>query len=210
MKKKIDWSENKWKEALIDPRKHLWSESQIESISKWAGFEEKSSVLDVGCGLGYLGWTYAPYFPKGSYTGIDVSENLVKEAMENSGIWKEKIDTRFAVGNCNKLDFDNNTFDIVMCQTLLMHLKEPQKAVNEMVRVLKKGGTLLCFEPDNISSSMKISFNNIKEIPLDLQLQGKKIALLHALGRKLLGRETGELEINYLCFFMKQVYRISI
>jgi SAM-dependent methyltransferase len=49
------------------------------------------------------------------------------------------------------LPFADGTFDFVTCQTVLIHLSDPQLALAEMLRVLQPGGLLLCAEPDNFA-----------------------------------------------------------
>ena len=188
MTAKIDWSEKKWRKSIVEPRKYLWSERQIEDTANWANFSENSSVLDVGCGLGFLGWTFASFFSKGNYTGIDISEDLIKDAKKMSSNWGKDIESRFLINDCYKMDFQNDSFDIVMCQTLLMHLTKPQQAVDEMVRVLKKGGTLLCFEPDNATAEIRESYNSVKEFSIEEKILIKKVALYRIAGQKKLGR----------------------
>ena len=46
------------------------------------------------------------------------------------------------VGDAHSLPFKNDSFDVVLATEVLEHLKEPQRALNEMKRVLKDGGKL--------------------------------------------------------------------
>lgn len=47
------------------------------------------------------------------------------------------------LGDAQALGLADSVFDVVLCTEVLEHLREPQKAVDEMFRVLKPGGTLL-------------------------------------------------------------------
>ena len=47
------------------------------------------------------------------------------------------------LGDAQALGLADGTFDVVLCTEVLEHLPEPQRAVDEMFRVLKPGGTLL-------------------------------------------------------------------
>ena len=44
-----------------------------------------------------------------------------------------------------------------------MHLEEPGKALAEMKRIVKPGGIVICMEPDNLSNSMRVSYNSVHQ-----------------------------------------------
>ena len=48
------------------------------------------------------------------------------------------------------LPFDDETFDMVTCQTLLMHVREPERVLGEMLRVTRPGGIVLVAESNNL------------------------------------------------------------
>jgi ubiquinone/menaquinone biosynthesis C-methylase UbiE len=185
---KRDWSEKELRNHLIEARKSLWTKEQISRIAKWANFQNNSNVLDVGCGLGYLGVLFADYFSEGKYTGIDISEKLIIEANETYKELDLPLSHNFKVMNAEKIDFPDNTFDIAVCQTVLMHLEDPQKTLNEMVRVVKPGGTVLCFEPDNATSEIKETFNSEFDVTIEDKILVKSVALYRIAGQKKLNR----------------------
>jgi ubiquinone/menaquinone biosynthesis C-methylase UbiE len=149
--KKIDWSTKQYKRALIDTRKHIWRNDTIDKIAKWIGLRHGMRVLDVGCGLGYLGYTFWPYFKKtGRYVGVDINTKLILDAKRNSKIWAKR-QPFFITGDVYKLPLASNSIDCVMCQTLLIHLKVPLNVLYEFFRVVKPGGVVICIEPDNLS-----------------------------------------------------------
>lgn len=47
------------------------------------------------------------------------------------------------IGDAQALGLADAAFDVVLCTEVLEHLPEPQRAIDEMRRVLKPGGTLL-------------------------------------------------------------------
>ena len=63
--KPIDWSKSRWKKMLIEQRKFLWPPETIERYAKWLNLKQGMTAIDVGCGLGFLGYTYRPHFGKG-------------------------------------------------------------------------------------------------------------------------------------------------
>ena len=109
------------------------------------GLKDAELVLDVGCGPGMVTRDIA-HLTKGKVIAIDDSEDMIKIARN---VLKTYKNVEFRVCNAENLPFDNNTFDIVTCNLLLMWADNPQKIVNEMARVTKPGGTVLAsLEPD--------------------------------------------------------------
>lgn len=105
------------------------------------------SMLDVGCGVGHWGRLLAPYLSKDAQiTGIDQEPEWIAKC-KNSSIARP---ASYFVSDAMKLPFADNSFDMVTCQTVLIHLKEPIKAIQEFQRVLKPNGLLAVAEPNNI------------------------------------------------------------
>jgi len=191
MKDKVrrDWSEKDLKKHIVDQRKYLWREGTIERIASWLDLSEGITAVDVGCGLGYLGWTFWRHYGSGStYVGVDCSMNLLLEAQQMQSEWSEGGRAFFANGSAYNLPLPDESADWVMCQTLLMHLEFPNDVLNEMIRITKPGGVIMCMEPDNISSSLSIPFNSTYSPSIREKLEQFKIQLTWADGRKKLGK----------------------
>ena len=110
-----------------------------------AGLKDAGMILDVGCGSGMVTRDIA-HLTKGKVIAIDDSKDMIKVAKD---VLKQYKNVELRVSDAEKLPFDDNTFDIVTCNLLLMWAKNPQKVVNEMARVTKPGGTVLAtLEPD--------------------------------------------------------------
>ncbi len=185
---KNKWAKGENKKHIIEQRKFLWEPEYVALLAKWVGFKLGQTVIDVGCGLGYLGTLYWPYFGKGGkYCGVDVSPKLIAQAKRLSMDWAKGGKTEFNVGDSYKLPYPDNSADVVMCQTLLMHLADPQKAINEMYRILKPGGAILCKEPDNLSVSMQHALTSMPEFTLEEELFRHKISFIINRGREVLG-----------------------
>lgn len=99
--------------------------------------EQGQSILDVGCGTGNFSVKLAE---KGAFvTGIDVSEDMLEIAREKSG----DLPITFKHMDLYELDFQDNTFDAVFSMAAFEFVKEPERALSELFRVLKPGGKLL-------------------------------------------------------------------
>lgn len=109
------------------------------------GLKDAELILDVGCGPGMVTRDIA-HLTKGKVIAIDGSKEMIKVAKEVLKVYKN---VELRVGVAEKLPFEDNVFDIVTCNLLLMWANDPQKVVNEMARVTKPGGTILAsLEPD--------------------------------------------------------------
>lgn len=97
----------------------------------------ETRILDVGCGHGDF---LKPVHDKTIYSyGLDPDEDVLAK---NTFI-KSKT-----VGIVEKLPFENNFFDLVISAWVLEHLPDPQKAFQEIFRVLKPGGKIIFLTPN--------------------------------------------------------------
>ncbi len=106
----------------------------------------KVSVVDFGCGFGYLGLILMPLLPEGSsYTGIDNSDILLEEA------GKCFSGTRFETHLINA-DLNDyvplERYGIAMSQAFLRHVPNPKDILDKMVRSVHPGGMVICMETD--------------------------------------------------------------
>ena len=93
-------------------------------------------VLEIGCGLGTDGAQFAK--AGADYTGIDLTEasiELARKRFELSGLKGE-----FRVADAERLEFDDQTFDLVYSHGVLHHTPDTATAVREIHRILKPGG----------------------------------------------------------------------
>jgi SAM-dependent methyltransferase len=95
-------------------------------------------VLDLGCRDGTL--TQA-YLEGNEIVGVDADRDALVEAARLG------IETRWADLD-RPLDFAEATFDVVVAGELLEHLRDPQRVVSEINRVLRPGGTFVASVPN--------------------------------------------------------------
>ncbi len=92
------------------------------------------SLLDVGCGTGFL-IDILTEERAARYCGVDLSDEMILMAKK-----KEISGAEFVVSSADKLPYPDETFDIVTCSQSFHHYPYPQKAMQEARRVLKRGG----------------------------------------------------------------------
>lgn len=102
------------------------------------------SVLDVGCGPGTITVDLATRVAPGDVIGIDPSSDVVATARALA----VPDNCRFQVGDCYRLDFDDDRFDVVHAHQVLQHLTRPVDALREMRRVARPGGVVAARDAD--------------------------------------------------------------
>lgn len=139
-----------------DYRDFWWNQAFLDLTAERLELRRHKTMLDVGCGNGHWTRILASFIDKNAeITAVDSDARWFTENKElKEHFSKTGISFNLREGNAQNLPFPDNSFDFVTCQTLLIHVPEPQKAINEMKRVLKPGGTLLCVEPNNIIQSL--------------------------------------------------------
>jgi ubiquinone/menaquinone biosynthesis C-methylase UbiE len=112
-----------------------WHIPEVINFERWRGRD----VLEVGCGLG----TEAVRFARAGarYTGVDLTERsiqLVSRRFEQEGLC-----AALRVADAEALPFDDESFDAVYSHGVLHHTPDTQKAIDEVYRVLRPGGTAM-------------------------------------------------------------------
>ncbi len=142
-------------EYFGDTRDHWWNLDFLRLIAKRWGFEAVREVLDVGCGVGHWGMLLATILPVGArITGVDREPRWIEEAPARARAGGVAERFSYRVGDAERLPFADNSFDFTTCQTLLIHLREPARAVSEMLRVTRPGGLVAVAEPNNLAESL--------------------------------------------------------
>ena len=102
------------------------------------GDVEDQRLLDAGCGEGYLSREYALRGAK--VVGVDFSPTLIQLAQQQS----KGLGIDFRIGDICRLDFlSEATFDLILCNLVLLNLSDYKSALMEFFRVLKPRGTLI-------------------------------------------------------------------
>lgn len=106
-----------------------------------------SHILDVGCGPGSITCDFADLAMHGRVVGVDSSSEVIEQAKKEA-MRRSMTKVTFEVAGAHKLPYPDESFDIVHCHALLVHLPYPVAAIKEMRRVCKTGGLIAAREPD--------------------------------------------------------------
>ena len=108
--------------------------------------KESLKILDIGTGPGFFSMILA----EAGYhvTAVDYTPGMLEKAAENAAkfIGKKKENIEFIRMDAQALEFEDESFDVIVSRNLTWNLPHPEMAYKEWIRVLKKGGRLLNFD----------------------------------------------------------------
>src|ERR1700754_1181328 len=97
-------------------------------------------VLEVGVGTGISLPQYASHL---RIFGSDISESMLEKARKRVSEFRLKNVEGLAVMDAEKLEFPDNSFDVVMAQYVVTAVPNPEIALDEFARVLRPGGEMI-------------------------------------------------------------------
>ncbi|HWC14108.1 MAG TPA: class I SAM-dependent methyltransferase [Actinomycetota bacterium] len=114
----------------------------------WACQRTSGKTLEIAVGTGLN----LPHYPSDvSLTGMDLSPEMLEIARERA--LSLGLDVELVQGDAHQLDFGDNEFDTVLATYSLCNIPDPQRAVAEMKRTLRRDGKLILV--DHIRSTVK-------------------------------------------------------
>jgi len=115
-----------------------WSARMAQDLVRWAGVRDGELVLDVGSGTGALAAAVVTAAPASRVTGIDPASAYVAFAQGR------RLGDRvtFEVGDAQQLAFADGSFDRTLSLLVLNFLPDSARALAEMIRVTRHGGTV--------------------------------------------------------------------
>lgn len=120
----------------------------VDLIHGGTRYSEGAQVLEAGCGIGAQTVSLAEGSPGARFTSVDISEVSLAQAraaVEGRGLGNVK----FLQADIFDLPLEPASFDHVFVCFLLEHLAEPGRALAQLRRMLKPGGTITVMEGDH-------------------------------------------------------------
>ncbi|EHQ91037.1 class I SAM-dependent methyltransferase [Desulfosporosinus youngiae] len=141
--------EEKWNKAASEYNDTVRNELKSFKAAAWLDLIQKQipenktlQILDVGTGPGFF--TLLMGRAGHQVTAIDSSPEMIEKAGKNAE--GAGIKAEFAVMDSHRLDFADQSFDLVISRNVTWTLHDPVTAYGEWKRVLKPGGRLLIFD----------------------------------------------------------------
>ena len=109
-------------------------------------------VLEVGVGTGISLPQYAPHL---RIFGTDISEAMLRKAHQRVAELRLKNVEGLAVMDAEKLEFPDDSFDVVMAQYVVTAVPNPEVALDEFARVLRPGGEMIILSRVSADGGMR-------------------------------------------------------
>ncbi len=175
----------------------LSSQGWFRWIFELLPIRENMRILEVGCGNGQL-WKDNPdrLPPNVHVTLSDISSGMLRNAQENLKDLEQNF--HFECFDLQSIPYEDQTFDLVIANHVLFYAKDRDQALQELSRVLKKGGQLCC------STYGK---QHMKEIELLVKEYDERIALSEVKLFDIFGLDYGQAELSrYFTTSEKYIY----
>jgi ubiquinone/menaquinone biosynthesis C-methylase UbiE len=120
----------------MGPERDLfWNVDHVYLLGQRFDLAQVESVLDVGCGQGHWGRLLdAVTAPTATTVGLDFEPDWIAEATRQAEVTGLASRFRYVQGRAEALPFANGSFDLVTCQTVLIHVPDPMAVIVEMAR----------------------------------------------------------------------------
>jgi ubiquinone/menaquinone biosynthesis C-methylase UbiE len=130
-------------------------------------FPPDAHVLDLGCGTGVLTRLLARRPGVSSVIGVDPAPGLLDRARKSAaGV----PNASFREADSRSLPFEDGTFHVVTCDSMLSHVPGPERAVAEAFRVLRPGGCLAAFDGDYATTTVALGDHDPLQVCVDAMM----------------------------------------
>jgi arsenite methyltransferase len=127
-------------DGIFDPDGYY---AQPRAVGEKISELNAKTVLELGCGKGFNSCFLAEQYPEVQFTGIDLTRSHIEIARRKADKFPN---LSFQEGDFNRLNFLDQSLDIVFAFECLCHASEAEIPLSEIFRVLRPGGQLIVFD----------------------------------------------------------------
>jgi SAM-dependent methyltransferase len=160
---------------LVEAHRYA-TEWHIPSAADFAG-ARGLKVLEIGCGLGTDGAQFAK--AGADYTGVDLTGAAVELSRKHFELFN--LPGNFQTADAEKLDFADESFDLVYSHGVLHHTPDTAKAIREIHRVLRPGGRAIVMLYHRNSYNYRVNISLLRRAGAQLLRWDKGVSLVHKL-----------------------------
>lgn len=118
-----------------------WSQQVGQPFLEWLALPPRLTWLDVGCGNGAFSEMIRSHDPTATLTGLDPAAGQIAYARHRKGT--EGV--TFLTGDAQDLPFADASFDVAVMALVIAFVPDPARALREMTRVTRPGGTVATY-----------------------------------------------------------------
>jgi ubiquinone/menaquinone biosynthesis C-methylase UbiE len=133
-------------QAKLGYTKHIGGSKATRELLGMCQISSEKVVLNVGCGAGGT-TTFIVENYGCRVVGVDIKENMIESARNWAQRKGAEHKTDFRVADAQELPFEDDTFDILICESVNIFIPDKAKAAREYKRVIKPGGAIGLNEP---------------------------------------------------------------
>lgn len=183
------------KYSMEDIQDHLAGNSRfnvfVKQICSLIKINEKTNVLDIGCGEGALLRLLKKEYPENEYYGTDISNKATSIARQNNE------DICYDTNDFNKkTSYAADLFDLVICGEVIEHLHDTDNFFCEINRILKQNGHIVLSTP-NLSSWIGRVMLLFGFLPPSMEISNQS----RQFGRKIFYRESHSQAVGHIKSF---------
>jgi arsenite methyltransferase len=191
---------------LLDDQLHPGGERLTLRLAELAGVARGSRVLDVACGSGATALLLAREL-ECDVVGVDLGARAIEQATEAA-----QPGTRFMLGDAEALPFPDAEFDVALSECSLCTFPDKPRAIAEMARVLRPGGTIaiadVTAERDDLPAPLRTAAARIACVA-DARSADDYISLLRKAGCEPLAIEPHDAELRAMADRVEARLRVA-
>ncbi len=162
--KLLELNEAKWDKWAVSMDREDWRNDFLRDAQRRVisllNIRPDVHFLDIGCGTGWaVGQVAGLADHQGLFYGVDLSPKMIEKAKAN---FADENNIFFLQANVESIPLDSDFFDILICTNSFHHYPGPEKALDEIHRLLKSGGRVYILDPNADAWIIKLADGIIK------------------------------------------------
>lgn len=169
-------------------RHFQWNDDYIELLAHRLELAAVRTLIEVGSGLGHLAGLFGLYMKPGSVVrGFDPDPAVVEAAAAQAAERAFSVRYAFEQAELERLPLADGVADLVISHHVLADVPDPRAVLAEMVRVVRPGGRVVAFEPNNMVQTLVLD-SDTSSYPVEERLRLVRYQLWYEAGKRSLGR----------------------